>query len=50
MRLEGGQAEPWEVEERRYEWVAPDGSISDHFEFIAGEGEHKGTPGQGGTH
>ncbi len=50
MRLEGGQAEPWEVEERRYEWAAPDGSISDCFEFVAGEGEHKGTSGQGGTH
>ena len=50
MRLEGGQAEPWEVNEHRYEWVAPEGSISDCFEFIAGEGEHKGTPGQGGTH
>ena len=50
MRLEGGQAEPWEVEERRYEWEAPEEAISDCFEFIAGEGEHKGTPGQGGTH
>jgi hypothetical protein len=23
MRLKGGKAEPWEVEERRYEWEAP---------------------------
>ncbi len=50
MRLERGEPEPWEVEERRYEWSAPTDSISDRYEFVAGEGEHKGTPGQGGTH
>ncbi len=50
MRLERGEPEPWEVEERRYEWSAPADSISDRYEFVAGEGEHKGTPGQGGTH
>jgi len=50
MRLERGQPEPWEVDECRYEWIAPPGSISDTYEFIAGEGEHRGTPGQGGTH
>lgn len=50
MRLERGQAEPWEVNERRYEWDAPADSISDKYEFIAGEGEHRATPGQGGTH
>lgn len=50
MRLEGGQPEPWEVDEQRYEWDPPKDAISHKFEFIAGEGEHKGTPGQGGTH
>jgi Gluconate 2-dehydrogenase subunit 3 len=50
MRLEGGRPEPWEVHEQRYEWDAPSGSLSDRYEFIAGEGEHMGTPGQGGTH
>ncbi len=29
MRLENGRAEPWEVDERRYEWAAPEGSQSD---------------------
>jgi hypothetical protein len=50
MRLEGGQPEPWEVNEQRYEWKAPAGSISDSYEFVAGESEHRGSPGQGGTH
>jgi Gluconate 2-dehydrogenase subunit 3 len=29
MRLERGEPEPWEVEERRYDWVAPEGARSD---------------------
>jgi hypothetical protein len=29
MRLEGGEAEPWEVGEKRYHWLAPDDSLSD---------------------
>lgn len=29
MRLEDGLAEPWEVDEQRYEWLAPDDTISD---------------------
>lgn len=29
MRLENGLAEPWEVDEVRYEWNAPVGSLSD---------------------
>ncbi|WP_348267168.1 gluconate 2-dehydrogenase subunit 3 family protein [Edaphobacter paludis] len=32
MRLERGEAEPWEVEEHRYEWVAPLHSASDEIE------------------
>lgn len=50
MRLERGEAEPWESEEKRYEWEAPDSSVSGEYEAIAGEFEHLGTPGQGGTH
>jgi len=50
MRLEGGQAEPWEVNEKRYEWDAPPESVSDNYDFVAGEEEHHGSPGQGGTH
>lgn len=46
MRLEGGQPEPWEKPEKRYEWRAPLTSISDRYEE-AGGGEH---PRQGGTH
>ena len=30
MRLEEGEAEPWEKEERRYEWLAPPNTLSDH--------------------
>ncbi|WP_263357257.1 gluconate 2-dehydrogenase subunit 3 family protein [Acidicapsa ligni] len=29
MRLEGGEAEPWEVDEQRYDWLAPEDTISD---------------------
>jgi hypothetical protein len=50
MRLERGEAEPWEVEEKRYEWRAPDNSVSAKDELIAGISEHFGSPGQGGTH
>ncbi len=46
MRLEGGQPEPWEKPEKRYEWRAPANSISDRYEEMGG-GEH---PRQGGTH
>ena len=28
-RLERGEPEPWEVEEQRYEWLAPEDSVSD---------------------
>ena len=48
MRLEGGMPEPWEVDERRYEWTAPPDSISDAYEQTgAGETSHHG---QAGTH
>jgi hypothetical protein len=48
-RLEGGMPEPWEKDERRYEWEAPPNSLSDRYEE---SGASSGTPphGQGGTH
>ncbi len=50
IRLEGGEPEPWEVEEKRYEWVAPASSLSDPKEpEIAAHREHP-PAGQGGTH
>jgi hypothetical protein len=50
MRLENGEPEPWEVKERRYSWAAPAGSPSAKFTPVGGSSEHKGSPGQGGTH
>jgi Gluconate 2-dehydrogenase subunit 3 len=50
MRLEHGELEPWEVEERRYEWEAPADSVSDpKGPDIAAHREHP-PAGQGGTH
>jgi Gluconate 2-dehydrogenase subunit 3 len=50
MRLEHGEPEPWEVEERRYEWEAPADSVSDpKGPDIAAHREHP-PAGQGGTH
>jgi len=48
MRLENGEPEPWEVEEQRYEWSAPEWALSDRYE-PAGGPEHE-PPGQEGTH
>jgi hypothetical protein len=50
MRLERGEAEPWESEEKRYDWQAPDSSVSGDYEPVGGQFEHFGSPGQGGTH
>jgi hypothetical protein len=49
MRL-GGQPEPWEGHEKRYEWEAPPSARSGGFEQVAGTDTHGGQPGQGGTH
>ncbi len=51
MRLERGEPEPWEVEEKRYEWVMrPKVWVSDpKEEEIAAHQEHP-PAGQGGTH
>ncbi len=50
MRLEHGEPEPWEVDERRYEWEASRDSVSDPSENEIAS--HDGHPpaGQGGTH
>ncbi|ADW71280.1 gluconate 2-dehydrogenase subunit 3 family protein [Granulicella tundricola] len=49
MRLEGGEPEPWEVEEQRYEWAPPPDTLS--AEEQGSEHTHaENTPGQGGTH
>lgn len=50
MRLEEGEPEPWEVAEQRYEWAAPDDSLSDTEEAQGGEAEHQTQHGQAGTH
>jgi hypothetical protein len=50
MRLEGGQPEPWEVTERRYEWAPPPTSLSGEYKPIAGTTEHYAPAGQQGTH
>ena len=51
MRLEGGQPEPWEVDEQRYEWRAPSSALSDVYRPIGGRPhEHKHQmPGQEGS-
>lgn len=50
FRLEGGQPEPWEVREQRYEWVAPPDSSSDHYGQLGGPGTHHTPAGQEGSH
>ena len=50
MRLEEGEAEPWEVEEQRYAWVPPENTLSGQNEAKGSGAEHQTTPGQGGTH
>lgn len=49
MRLEGGQPEPWEVNEQRYRWQAPSDSLSDVYNYpdVEKKLQHSG---QGGTH
>jgi Gluconate 2-dehydrogenase subunit 3 len=49
MRLERGEAEPWEAEEKRYDWDAPQESVSGKFTPVGGKEEHRGGP-QGGLH
>jgi hypothetical protein len=48
IRLEGGEAEPWEVNEQRYDWLAPDDTLSDRPQQTGKqESSHHG---QAGTH
>jgi hypothetical protein len=50
FRLERGEPEYWEVEERRYEWEAPPDAVSDpKGPDVAAHSEHP-PQGQGGTH
>lgn len=50
MRLEHGDPEPWEVAEKRYEWNAPNDTVSDPpGPDIAAQNQHP-PAGQGGTH
>lgn len=51
MRLERGQAEPWEVNEQRYDWQAPLNALSDVYSYPEVSEGHKHQPsGQEGTH
>ena len=50
MRLEDGEAEPWEVNEKRYAWAPPPDTLSGVEEKHGGGSEHQTTPGQGGSH
>ncbi len=48
-RLERGEPEPWEKEEQRYEWLAPEGSRSDRVENdTAHQTESQQKAGNGG--
>jgi hypothetical protein len=49
-RLERGEPEPWEVEEQRYEWVAPTDCLSDDKESSIATHQDHPAAGQGGTH
>jgi hypothetical protein len=50
MRLERGEPEPWEVEEKRYGWDAPAGALSDPPDSDVALHGHQPASGQGGTH
>lgn len=49
MRLENGLPEPWEKDERRYEWSAPVDSLSE-IEEAGTPPEHESLHGHGGSH
>lgn len=50
MRLEGGKPEPWEKDELRYEWKAPEGSLSDEYGALGSKHAEHFMSGQEGTH
>jgi Gluconate 2-dehydrogenase subunit 3 len=48
IRLENGSPEPWESNEKRYEWRAPETSVSDLYEPIPSAIEHRAPHRRGG--
>ncbi len=50
MRLENGDPEPWEKNEKRYEWDAPPAAVSDPEEGEIATHSENPAQGQGGTH
>ena len=50
IRLENGEPEPWEVEERPYEWDSPKQAVSDSDDPEIATHRHLSPHGQGGTH
>ncbi len=50
MRLENGEPEPWEVDERRYAWDAPAEAVSDPADPEIATHHDLPHQGQGGTH
>jgi Gluconate 2-dehydrogenase subunit 3 len=49
IRLENGLAEPWEADERRYKWEAPETSVSDIYESVPSSVEYPAPHGKRGT-
>ena len=49
-RLERGEPEPWEVEEQRYDWMAPTQYVSDENRPADPENDTQSHHGSGGTH
>ncbi len=50
MRLEEGDPEPWEVDERRYAWTPPADTLSNAEEQLGSGKEHQTPHSEGGTH
>jgi hypothetical protein len=50
MRLEEGEPEPWEVDEKRYDWAAPADTLSDREEAHGTGKQDQSHHGQAGTH
>ena len=50
MRQTSGDPEPWEVQEKRYEWDTPPDSLSGEYSPIGGKGHKEAPVGQEGTH
>jgi hypothetical protein len=49
FRLEYGLPEPWEVDERRYDWAAPPTSTSDRYQQLGGRHPHGASGGESGA-